>query len=100
VLRDTLGSPRRDDPSFLKVAEDDGSGFVYALITVVRPRGVRISKAYQPLVSIVGWFAHPSMKPAFVEECDNSPTFTLVAAVGREDEVGKSCQVKGRDVVM
>jgi hypothetical protein len=52
------------------------------------------------LVSIVGWFAHPSMEPAFVEECDNSPTFTLVAAVGREDDVGKSCRVGGRDVAL
>ena len=33
----------------VRAAEDDGSGFMYALINVVRPRGVRMSKACQRL---------------------------------------------------
>ena len=48
---------------------------------------------------VVGWFAYSSVKPTLVEECDNSPAFTLVAAVRGKDEVGKGGRVCGRDVV-
>jgi hypothetical protein len=35
-----------------------------------------------------------------MEECNNSPTFTLVAAVRGEDEVREGGRVYGRDVVL
>ena len=49
---------------------------------------------------VVGWFAYSSVKPALVEECDNSPSFTLVAAVRGEYEVREGGRVFGRDVVL
>ena len=106
---------QEDDPSFLEVARGDKIYKVIPFREDCRGRRIRFHvradyrgasegctdiESVQTLVSIVGCFAHSSVEPAFVEECDNSPTFTLVAAVGREDEVGKSCRVSGRDVVL
>ena len=64
VLCEMLRSPRRMTLRFLRwreatksmssshsvrTAEEDGSGFMYALMIVVRPRGVRMSKECQRL---------------------------------------------------
>ena len=38
-------------------------------------------KGMPALVKVVGWLAYSSVKPSLVEECDNSPAFSLVAAV-------------------
>jgi hypothetical protein len=73
---------------------------MYALITVVRLSAPKGWFAYSSIVLIIGWFAYSPVKPSFVEECNNSPTLTLVVAVGREDEIGENCRTTGRDVVL
>jgi hypothetical protein len=47
-------------------------GFMYALITVVRPRGADVD-GMPSLVLIVGWFAHKPVEPGFVEYTPRSP---------------------------
>ena len=106
---------QKDDPPFLKVAgcdevdeavplSDSGWGgwvrFRVCADNCGTSEGCADVEGVPTFVLVVARFAHPSVDPAFVEECDNSPTFPLMATVRREDEVGKGCRMNGRDVVL
>ena len=88
---------QEDDPSLLEVTrgnkvyelipfcEDGRRGRVrFHVCTDYRGASKRCAdvEGVPALVLVVGWFAYPSVEPTFVEECNNSPAFTLMATVG------------------
>ena len=96
VLCDMLRSPRRMTLRFLRwreatksmssshsvrAAEDVGSGFHVCADDRGAAEGCAYVKGVPAFVEVVGWFAYSSVKPTLVEECNNSPAFSMVAAV-------------------